>query len=315
VARLKRVALAIGALLLIAASPPPSPNGANNYYYSGNWYYGSPLASPAGSEKQNQANGKTPAAQAFMGVPQAGLSPQAQPATDQSSHLQTQAPPSWCDRLLIRLWQINWSNWALVFVAVWAGRIAVGTLNQIRCQTVAATTAALAAKTSAETADRTLTELERPWVFVDIYDVRNWSSVWPAGQTQIIIGLEWAVYNGGRSPALLIDGVYRIDKFPVPIPEKPDYGPSQPYAVVPLAPNAKPQVFHAQLPIFKKEHEQLINGDLELVFYGFVKYLDSLKKEHVSRWIARFTIPHVILSGQIDNWWTRNGPAAYIEYT
>jgi hypothetical protein len=67
--------------------------------------------------------------------------------------------------------QINWSNWALVLVAIGASWIARRTLDQIAIQAAAGKIAADAAKESADTARDALKETTRPWVSSEIVNM------------------------------------------------------------------------------------------------------------------------------------------------
>jgi hypothetical protein len=62
-------------------------------------------------------------------------------------------------------WPPNWSNWALVLVGAVAAYLALRTLRTIGVQ-AAAVESTDAAKRSADVGERSLTQLERAWVFV-----------------------------------------------------------------------------------------------------------------------------------------------------
>jgi hypothetical protein len=163
-------------------------------------------------------------------------------------------------------------------------------------------------------AKRALTELERPWVFASIKDPVGWNRFWTADEEEMSVAFEWSIQNCGRTPAFLIDGMYEIVIWPLPIPKSPVYNHPNQGATVPLA-QGVPQVYHGQMTLTREQHRKLIKGETQIVFYGFAKYRDTLKREHLSRWIAIFVIPKMVLTGQLDNWWSLDAPPTYTEYT
>jgi hypothetical protein len=163
-------------------------------------------------------------------------------------------------------------------------------------------------------AKRALTELERPWVFASIKDPIGGNRFWTANTEEMKIAFEWSIQNCGRTPGFLIDGMYVVDILPVPIPDAPVYNRPNQGAIVPLA-QGVPKVYHAQMTLTREQHSKLLKGETQIAFYGFAKYRDTLKNEHLSRWIAIFVVPRLVLTGQLDNWWSLDGPPAYTEYT
>jgi hypothetical protein len=108
--------------------------------------------------------------------------------------------------------------------------------------------------------------------------------------------------------------MYSVEIMPIPIPNAPIYNPPDQGPIVPLA-QGVPQVYHAQMTLTREQHHELLTGKTQIVFYGFAKYRDTLKNEHMSRWVAIFVIPRLVFTGQLDNWWSLDGPPAYTEYT
>jgi hypothetical protein len=130
------------AVLSIAASPVPTPVASpSNYYYSGNWYY----SLPPRSQKQQKSNPHQPMAETRPSSMPVPLANEKQAATNQPSNSPQKPCTIWL-WIMVRLWEFNWSNWALVAAAVWAGRAAYGSWQEMRTQTQA----------NAESADKTL---------------------------------------------------------------------------------------------------------------------------------------------------------------
>jgi hypothetical protein len=172
-----------------------------------------------------------------------------------------------------------------------------------------------AIKEQADIAKLTLTELERPWIFVEVKSFDGFNRLWRHSEELMTLTLNYNLQNFGRTPALCVDGYVRLDVFPVPIPDTPDYGVGGKIALIPL-PQGAPNNHPIKLPITRAHHQALIAGDARLVFFGFVKYTDtSGKPERISRWVVTFLIPRFVMTGYPEGWWLFEGPPAYTEYT
>jgi hypothetical protein len=221
----------------------------------------------------------------------------------------------------------TWSNWILAAFAVVAAVIGLRTLAKIRQQTRAAVialkvgrVAARAAQRSADTAERALSDLERPWVFVDVISFEGFRRGIPFAQIEasgIIQGtLKWNLRNYGRSPAFLLEGRTRIRRLNEPFPEPPDYGNNGAIVPHPMAPNKlirinTPWIMNAD------DYRSVIRHEARFVFYGFIRYRNTFQSElvHISRWCAVLNLPTFRLAVQSDWGWVFEGPAGYTEYT
>jgi hypothetical protein len=221
--------------------------------------------------------------------------------------------------------QIDWSSWALVVVAIGAAWVALKTLNQIAIQTAAARVAADAAKESANTAKKAITDLERPWIFARLGQTEGWTNQWPASENGIVeaisVMLNYSVQNYGRSPAFVIDSRVKLKVIPIPVPANPEYGEDPAFNLIPLAqgvlqPNKIGPIF-----ITKEQHQALRKGEAFLMFFGYIKYRDTLGSEHISRWCATLSIQGMVWLGKDGNpitppaIWDWKGPTAYTQYT
>lgn len=330
-ARLKWLVLLMLFPLVGAANPSP----VNNYYYSGNWYYVTLRAlspEPARVHQAHDASKQQHATQ--QGPSPSTVEPRATPtqisqaSTNSNSCKATDRPQNWSYRDAFA--PSTWSNWILAIFAVVAAVIGLRTLGRINTQAKAAVVAlrinrvaANAALRSAKVAEQTVVDLERPWIFIDLEATEGFQRIPPQdGQMQpMFVTLQWAFKNYGRSPAFVFDGAARMRVLPKPMPETPDYGqPTDMVIPVPMPPN-KSQPNNTVWPIEvwpisdTTEHRRLIRGEAVLVFYGFIKYRDTSKKEHISRWCAMLQIPSFRLTGQPETYWSFEGPPAYTEYT
>jgi hypothetical protein len=276
-----------------------------------------PASLPTARNSQNE-NTPNEQSEAHEVTPHAILSAGA--STPQPSPPPNCSPPagnaqSWNDWL----WQ-NLSSLLLVLVAVGTGYIAVNTLRQISCQTVAATTAASAAKKSADTAEKSLTHLERPWIFIDILRFEGFRLGVPSSEFQLkglLTGaVRWSFRNYGRSPAFILDGAIRIRTLDKPFREPPDYGVQPPVVPVPISPNKSVRQQTAW-GMDEDDYRKVIRGESSFAFYGYLRYRDTFQDGviHTTRWCAVLTIPALRLTGQPEWYWGFEGPPSYIEYT
>jgi hypothetical protein len=159
-----------------------------------------------------------------------------------------------------------------------------------------------AAKVSADAAKdsfQSVIDSERSWVVADA----------PRIQTDIASGQSvralCTVRNRGKTMARVIEKGenYSIQATPDSLQETPDYGKiaKWPNGVV-LSP-ASESVLPRTLQVASSETwQQVINGSMVLLIFGFVKYLDVFNREHETRYIFRF-----------ETTWERGG-AFYVEY-
>jgi hypothetical protein len=112
----------VSALLLSAASPTPRNQQTGKATDEQNFIQPTP-----------RTTANSPVAQL-----QPSSSPQGQGTADQTANSPDQSARTWLLLIGDRLWEVNWSNLALVVVGVWAARIAIRTLANIERQTIAA---------------------------------------------------------------------------------------------------------------------------------------------------------------------------------
>lgn len=113
-----------------------------------------PIASPTGTEQKLQTTNKVPTSQRSPVVSEIPLTSQTATPNGEATQTPEQSRDRW---FLSVLWKINWSNWALVFAAVWAARIALSTLRSIESQGNTAVQTLNAMKRSADAEEKALT--------------------------------------------------------------------------------------------------------------------------------------------------------------
>jgi hypothetical protein len=140
--------------------------------------------------------------------------------------------------------------------------------------------AALFTRRSVKLAERALTELERPYLVVEV--TRPGIAIGAMGGYSLDTeGTEWAAINYGRTPALLIDS---FPHWPI------EAGPAMPYAIDPVAQRGKTfpagcvagpdRPYHDTVePIADADLPKLFSADADggehrLFFTGYVRYGD-----------------------------------------
>jgi len=220
----------------------------------------------------------------------------------------------------------TWSNWVLALFAVVATVVGLRSLGRIKEQNREAAislkinrAAASAAKKSADTAEKSVVELERPWLFIDIVKFDGFRRGIPQAEwvdQPLLMGeMRWTIRNYGRSPAFVFDGAIRLHAINKPLPEPPNYTTNAALIPIPMAPN---KIQRNRIPWMMdvEDYKRVIKGDADLVFYGFIRYRDTfLKREHVSRWCATLKLPRLRITGDPDWYWEFSGPPSYTEYT
>jgi len=195
------IGLAIVALLLVAATPFPSPSPRN----------------PQNSKpRDHQTNPQTIPSPARKSATVSAIPRLPAPATP--SNASQEQSDNWRENAF---GPSTWANWSLTVLAGLAAWIAIWTLRAINRQ--------------ADIAERTISELERPWISIEPKYVEG--SVKAGGSPLKVL---FEVVNGGRSPALITSN--KIAFIPVELatlPVEPNYGKMESGAPILLAAAAK----------------------------------------------------------------------------
>jgi hypothetical protein len=229
------------------------------------------------TEQQQKTAYQTPTAQSSPGFSKPSLTNQ----TTTSDHEATQTPEQsryrWFWSVLELLWQINWSNWALVAVAIWAGCIAISTLASIREQgKVAAQNLIITNRAYLYLSEVRITFDEPRNVYDD--------------NTEHPYVIVYPVYNGGPTPALYIGPFARTTvsaRPPTDISESAKALDRPQSAVVP--PRSQQPVngrYHQW--VSKEELDDLRAGERKLFFYGLLTYNDIFNNERHPRFTLSF---------------------------
>jgi hypothetical protein len=136
--RFALILIASASLLNVAKSVNAKPN---------------PSALATRTEQKQQTAHETPTAQRFPASSEVPLTGQTANPKNEATRTPEQSGSRW---FVSVLWKINWSNWALVFAAVWAARIALSTLKSIESQGNIAVETLKAMKRSADAEERDL---------------------------------------------------------------------------------------------------------------------------------------------------------------
>jgi hypothetical protein len=190
----------------------------------------------------------------------------------------------------------TWNNWfwqniatfLLVVVAIWAGWIATGTLDEISSQTLAATTAANAAKQSADTATQELIIANRAYLYLSavqiVFDEARTED--PDSSPIYPYTITYPIYNGGQTPALYISAYARADTF-----ERPPTNVSpaaialdRPQNVIIPPRGAEPLRPPYNSSLSEEEFFKIRDHAWRLCFYGVLTYVDIFGKTERHTW-------------------------------
>jgi hypothetical protein len=173
--------------------------------------------------------------------------------------------------------------------------------------------AANAAIENAKTASRQTALIfnhERPWIAVKPQKPPNWPLPPDAKfEFPLLIEVPWTAKNVGKTPAFIRDINVITEVMPIPLPEN---RPADP------VPNRLPQFIippnddHSgaeRVLIWPEEYRGIKESRYGIVFYGFIKYDDTLEnREHISRFCSYwFYLQGIELFEPI-------GPSDWIEY-
>jgi hypothetical protein len=91
------------------------------------------------------------------------------------------------------LWSVNWSNWALVGIAIWAGKIAIDTVKAIQKQATAQMDA------------------DRGWILANIHRAKNDDDTI---LNAVAGGVIWEIEIAGNTPVRILTEAYRYRAVP-----------------------------------------------------------------------------------------------------
>lgn len=221
-----------------------------------------------------------------------------------AKHIQSDPPEKW--------WQRGWAwGWAAVVAAAVYSVVAWRQLAAIRRQ--------------AKIAESALTDLERPWVVVEMVAFN--------ANDELLKGLvasdadaetirrtrerftmlaQFKYTNCGRSPAWITKRVVVLDTFRNPFPTVPnyDYGSDPPTMLGPGADlhDSRGGEFSSLV------YGPMLTGEAVLTLYGKVEYRDAFGKTHESCWCLVYDVPR---KRAVDWWsgWDVGGPESWTRYT
>ncbi len=125
--------------------------------------------------------------------------------SESNIQIKTTSPEQKASNWVDWFWPPEWANWALVIVGIWAARIAIGTLEQIREETKHSGELTKTALLHAQAVINT----ERPWMLVEY----EWQ------KTEGLEGIGFYTINKGETPAEIVEAYFERDILPC-IPDK-----------------------------------------------------------------------------------------------
>jgi hypothetical protein len=229
---------------------------------------------PTGTEQQQTAY-QTPTSQPWPAASKSPLASQATTSDDKTDHASEQSTCRW---FLELLWQFNWSNWAIVAVAIWAACIALNTLASIQQQ--------------GETAAKDLVITNRSYLYlsevrITFHEPENVYDETTTYRYEIV----YPIYNGGQAPALYIGSFARTivaEVAPQQISNAAAALDKEQSAVVP--PRSQ-EPLRPQYSSFvdKPELDDIRAGTRKLFFYGMLTYRDIFDEERHTRFTLSFS--------------------------
>jgi len=163
----------------------------------------------------------------------------------------------------------------------------------------------------------TIVQQQRPWLTVTATDPENWPPSVDINLLSFPLRIDFgsSVKNTGNSPAFLTQQHINVVAISLPIPDDmPPYSDPPRFAEMIIPPNG----IHAQRrwkEFTREEFESIMAGKQCIMFYGFVRYFDSLRQiEHQTRFCSYWhKRPQDI--GTTRWSYMPVGPPSYIEYT
>jgi hypothetical protein len=233
----------------------------------------SPL--PSRAEQQKQTAQQTPSVQGSLATSESPLASQATTSDDKTAHAPEQP---YCRWLFMLLWQFNWSNLAIVGVALWAAFTAKSTLASIQSQ--------------ADTAKQDLVITDRAYLYLSEVRItfRESQNVFDE-ITTYPYEIVYPIYNGGETPALYTGSFARstvAEIAPREISEaaavidKPQSAVVPPRSQEPLRPSYPSWVD-------KPELDDMRAGKRKLFFFGILTYRDIFDEERHTRFTLSFS--------------------------
>jgi len=138
-------------------------------------------------------------------------------------------------------------------------------------------------KRQADIAERTLTEIERPWMMIIPASFKIYPETGTT-QTPRQITFSWIVRNVGRSPAWLTAGRAGAEKIRADeLPPTPEYPKPFTYSLTPSPPDEEGREESARLNFTPAEYVALCEGRLDFIVRGYISYRGLGNRLHETR--------------------------------
>jgi len=175
-------------------------------------------------------------------------------------------------------------------------------------------TVAEAAKKSAGLAESALHDLERPRIVVVPTETKGIEGFQGAGGVELALG--YAIRNDGRTLAWITRSSLKLCVIKRPWPSSPPYDRSDGGMLAPVGPGS---AIHETRVCYldPEEAQQILYAAADVLFFGFVDYLDTFRTEHTTRFVFRLdTITAVFWPpGDKRSEWESRGEEEWTSYT
>jgi hypothetical protein len=231
--------------------------------------------SPTGAKQQQQTAYQTPAAQPSPAVSKNPFISQTTTADQKTTQPPEQSTCGWFWGLL---WKFDWSNWAIVAVAIWAAYTAVDTLVAIRTQ--------------GDTAAQDLVITNRAYLYlsevrITFYEPQNVYDETTTYRFEIV----YPIYNGGQTPAIYIGSFARTIVAEVAPQQTSEAAAALDKPQGAVVPPRSQEPLRPLYPswVDKPELDDIRAGKRKLFFFGMLTYRDIFDKERHTRFTVSFS--------------------------
>lgn len=186
--------------------------------------------------------------------------------------------------------ELPWYESSAVWTAIFTGLLTVSTIGLWSVTRVAAN----AARDAAKIAERSLTDLERAYLFFGEVTDPGFAPARDGNSLEIRTGRKYFIINHGKTPAILTEVLerdVRLDwspnfALPVPIDSSKERGQTLPNGIG-VGAGLKHE-FVYEFPVMS--YIGVIHRSQELFFMGYVRYTDIFKRRHRTGFCLHYDI-------------------------
>ena len=242
-------------------------------------------------------------------IRQPTATPESHAAANQTKHSPQQPFEVWLLWILARMWEIDWSNWALFAVAIWAGRAAWRTVGEMRSQAAKQTLdfdrsfaetreATQAATRQAKVSEDTLILTQRPRLIVRNVVVKRSENTIPPRplfERGMPVSGQFYISNVGGTPARIIEigcwVEWYIGELPMERPYEGRNGDRLSTPIVLQPSQSTPWPFTSEQNMGDEANSVLLNNDRwGICVLGWVAYKDDAEIERRTAFCRRWSV-------------------------